>query len=55
MNGLGHTTSGWAVEFNLEAICACETLTVETRAEAKALRDRLQNRDYIDSTEVVSR
>lgn len=38
----GHTRRGWAVEFNMAGICACRTLTVETKEEAETLKHLIE-------------
>jgi hypothetical protein len=49
----GHGYTGWAVEFNLDGVCACRTLTTETRAEAKMFKQLLEGRDDTGTVEVV--
>ena len=49
----GHAKSGYAVEFNLDGVCACRTLTMETRAEAETFKQLLESRD--DTEKVVIR
>lgn len=50
----GHTRKGYAVEFNLDGICACRTLTVESRDVAEHFARQLESMDATDSVEVVS-
>lgn len=47
----GHAKKGYAVEFNLNGVCACRTLTMETKEEAEAFKQLLESRD---DTEKVS-
>ena len=49
----GHARRGWAVEFNLDGVCACRTLTMETRKEAMAFKHQLESRDDTSRVEVV--
>ena len=49
----GHSNHGYSVEFNLDGVCACRTLTMETRAEAETFKQVLESRD--DTGSVVIR
>lgn len=52
-NEFGHTDDGYAVEFNLDGVCACRTLTMETRQEAEVFKQMLESRDDTGSVRVV--
>ena len=49
----GHARRGYAVEFNLDGVCACRTLTVETRDEAETFKQLLESRDDTGRVQVV--
>lgn len=49
----GHCRDGYAVEFNLDGVCSCRTLTVETREEAEFFKDILEDRDDTGRVKVV--
>lgn len=53
MNNYGHAQSGWEVQFNLDGVCACRTLTLETRDEAEQFERLLAGRDDTSNVEVV--
>jgi len=50
----GHTRRGYAVEFNIDGICACRTLTVENREVAQQFARQLESMEQTDSVEVVA-
>jgi hypothetical protein len=49
----GHCRRGYAVEFNLDGVCSCRTLTVETRGEAEYFAEMLDDRDDTGRVRVV--
>ena len=49
----GHARRGYAVEFNLDGVCACRTLTLETRSEVEMFKQLLESRDDTGSVRVV--
>jgi len=49
----GHARRGWAVEFDLDGICTCRTLTVEERQVAESFKTRLESREDTSKVEVV--
>lgn len=49
----GHVKRGYAVEFNLDEVCACRTLTMETEAEAETFKQLLESRDDTGMVRVV--
>lgn len=50
----GHCRDGYAVEFNLDGVCSCRTLTVETREEADMFASLLRDRHDIGRVRVIS-
>jgi hypothetical protein len=49
----GHCRQGYAVEFNLDGVCACRTLTMEMRVEAQMFKEILESRDDTSRVRVV--
>jgi len=49
----GHARRGWAVEFDLDGICACRTLTMEERQAAENFKMLLESRDDTSNVKVI--
>lgn len=49
----GHARRGYVVEFNLNGLCACRTMTFETRPEAVHFKRMLENEENVTDAEVI--
>lgn len=53
LRDFGHARRGWAVEFDLDGVCSCRTLTVEERQVAENFKTLLESRDDTLKVKVV--